>query len=349
MNRFRSLVFLSVVILFGAWNVSCRSFFLWMIKPGKSYADYKVPAAPDYSKPEAWAALPTKSDDPDAVPSNTGFQDQQKEAKADVFFVHPTTYLKSDGWNAPYTAPTVIYGLSPLKVQTSVFNGAARIYAPRYRQATLYSFLDKENGEKALQLASEDVLRAFETYLKVYNQGRPFFLAGHSQGSLMLISVIQKYLDERPHPGFVAAYLPGWGIETKFFKNVQPCRSAVQTGCFVSWNSKKWGVPLSEFSLKPERYEGGVCVNPITWTMDENEVPATAHKGAVGISFDHVDKNYVKARCVKEMLWVDLPANLNYESRRGDKRNYHIADYQLFYADIRENLVLRLQNHFGGK
>ena len=49
-----------------------------------------------------------------------------------------------------------------MRDQASVFNECCRVFAPRYRQATLYSFQDNSgSGEKALDLAYEDVRTAF--------------------------------------------------------------------------------------------------------------------------------------------------------------------------------------------
>jgi hypothetical protein len=68
--------------------------------------------------------------------------------------------------------------------QASAFNGCCRIYAPRYRQATLYSFFGSEgSGTQALALAYADVVDAFQYYLKHFSEDRPFILAAHSQGS----------------------------------------------------------------------------------------------------------------------------------------------------------------------
>lgn len=329
---------------------NCTSLFLYWIKPSGAFQENKVPSSPDYSKQESWAALPTIKDDSDEVPNSPEFKNLQDQAKADVFFVHPTTFIKGEGWNAEIGSSLIVYGISPLKLQASVFNESARIYAPRYRQAVLYSFVDQSgSGERAFSIARKDVLNAFEYYLKHYNQGRPFFIAGHSQGSMMLISVLKEYLDKRKLPNFVAAYLPGWAIHSSDFSNLKICKDSKDIGCYVSWNSKKWGSQLSDFALAAERYVGGICVNPVNWIQNSPETSKEFHKGAVGIGFSHVDRNYVGTKCQEEMLQVDLPSNPEYESRRGNKKNYHIADYGLFYLDIRMNIRERLDAYFSKK
>lgn len=327
----------------------CMSLLLWYIKPGRAFDPALVPPAPDYSKQTAWAALPQRQDDPDTVPSESSLKDNQASAPADVFFVHPTTYLGNDGWNAAIGTPVAVYGLRPLALQASVFNGSAKIYAPRYRQATLYAFVENgPNAAAAFAVAQRDVEAAFEYYLKHFNQGRPYFIAGHSQGSKMLIKVLQKHLDQgKPDPRFIAAYLPGWSIKMSAFQHLKACASATQRGCFIAWNSKQWGTQPSDFELEATRYEGGSCVNPLTWKQDELPAGKEAHLGAVGKDFRKIQPKYVEARCHGESLWVRLPQDDNFESSR-DPRNYHIVDYNLFYLDIRKNIAQRLQTYLSG-
>ncbi|WCL50172.1 DUF3089 domain-containing protein [Leptospira sp. GIMC2001] len=342
------LFFINLIMAISTFQ--CTTIFIYLIKPGSDFQEKNLPSPPNYTDRESWAALPDQKDEVDFVPSKTDLTDQQSSAKADVFYVHPTTYLKSDGWNADVQSSLIVYGLSPLKLQASVFNGSAKIYAPRYRQATLYSFIDDSgNAEKAFKIAREDVEKAFDHYMKYYNKGRPFFLAGHSQGSMMLLNILQNRIEKNKYPNFIAAYLPGWAIQSKTFSKLKPCNSPTELHCFISWNSKKWGSELNDFSLAPERYVGGSCVNPLSWKNNEDVVEKDKHLGAVGIGFEAIDRNYVRAKCKDEMLWVDLPSDPNYESRRGNKKNYHIADYNLFYIDIRENIKLRLQTYLNRK
>ena len=87
--------------------------------------------------------------------------------KAAVFFIHPTSFLKKDQWNAPLDdkesqARARIF----LRGQASAFNAMGDVWAPRYRQATLGAFLtDKPEGEQALDAAYQDVLAAFDYFV----------------------------------------------------------------------------------------------------------------------------------------------------------------------------------------
>lgn len=309
--------------------------------PIAGYEEYKVPDAPDYHDSSFWAALPETEDSADKLPLNTVLKENQESAEVDVFYVHPTTYANSDSWTADAKSKLEIYGVDPLYIQASVFNGSARVYAPRYRQATLYSFLDSSgSGKRAFDIAYKDIIRAFIHYLAYFNQGRPFIIAGHSQGSKMLIPVL-RYLDRYPNKKFITAYVPGWQVSSKDFNRLKPCKGPREIGCFNVWNAKRWGAQLEEF-IEPSRYIGSDCVNPISWEHNEKTVSNTRHKGAVSVKMDGIDRKYVTAKCHGEMLWVALPSNPDYESKRNPK-NFHIVDYGLFYLDIRENIKLRIE------
>ena len=69
------------------------------LRPDASFAEIEPPPAPDYASEDYWAALPTKGENADFTP--LGHEDKQVEARVDVFYIHPTTYLSSEGWNQP--------------------------------------------------------------------------------------------------------------------------------------------------------------------------------------------------------------------------------------------------------
>ncbi len=129
--------------------------------------DSTAVAPPDYSRTESWAVLPSQKDNADRVPACCGFTDVQDTSSVDIFFIHPTSYLKatneSDQWNASTTDRSVNKKTDEGSIlyQASVFNGTGKIYAPRYRQAHIGSFFtNKDDGRKALDLAYSDVKRS---------------------------------------------------------------------------------------------------------------------------------------------------------------------------------------------
>tara|TARA_B100001939_G_scaffold345420_1_gene361923 strand:+ start:5879 stop:6754 length:876 start_codon:yes stop_codon:yes gene_type:complete len=273
------------------------------------------------------------------------------DENVDIFYVHPTTYFSDDSWNADAEGYSLeLMGLKPLR-QVSVFHGIGRIYAPRYRQATLASFtqIGSSNSEAALDLALEDIRTAFAYYMKYHNQGRPYILAGHSQGSYLLFRLLQGELDV-PEASrdrrFIVAYLIGATIHQDWFVNLEPCASAERISCYVSWNSREWGTTLEDFAHSNPGLEGSVCVNPVSWRLNGKETSRECHLGSVDKYFENPRSQYVEARCEGSLLWVRHPENSDYRSTF-DSSNYHIMDYNLFYADIRANALLRIQSFRG--
>jgi hypothetical protein len=173
-------------------------------------------------------------DSADAIPPGSGMFDGQVTAKVDVFYIHPTLDFSGKGWNGDIRNKKLNnrVDIYPIRFQASAFNGSCKVYSPRYRQATLYSFTKQagENGKKALDLAYEDVVRAFQYYLLNYNQGRPFVLAAHSQGSWHAYRLLHDFFDNNPalQKQLVAAYIIGFKTDS-IYKNIPACDSATQT------------------------------------------------------------------------------------------------------------------------
>ncbi|OAV43007.1 hypothetical protein A3850_000155 [Lewinella sp. 4G2] len=145
-------------------------------------------------------------------------QDQQANARADVFFLHPTHYRNttesSTDWNANVYDLEINEAVDDgsIKNQASIFNAAGKIYAPRYRQANLkvYYSEGRKMAKRALDIAYDDILRAFDYYLKNHNNGRPIIIAGHSQGTTHAKRLLRDRFDGKPlQQQLVAAYLPG--------------------------------------------------------------------------------------------------------------------------------------------
>lgn len=280
--------------------------FAEKIRPKGKFAQLPKPPVPNYSDLKNWAAHPKVTDKSDFAPE--GLESQSETAQADVFFVHPTTFFGSETWNAPIDDATSKEFIDELIIpgQASVFNAACKIYAPRYRQATFFSFLEGgANGRKALELAYGDVLRAFDYYLEHHNQGRPFFLAGHSQGTLHLMRLLEERIEHRDElrQQFVAAYAIGFRFPMdKFertFKNIKASQNATDTGCVIGWDTyvtdgkpgqrleraEIWySTPDGKGKWERRSYKRPLCINPLTWTPAKGVAEKEANKGAVNIS-----------------------------------------------------------------
>ncbi|SVD89486.1 uncharacterized protein METZ01_LOCUS442340, partial [marine metagenome] len=139
----------------------------------------------DYSKNASWAALPFMEDEADLFPKGEETIDQT-QAEVDVFFVHPTGYLKGDHWTDPLEENSATKENTQWMMvnQASVFNGCCSIYAPHYRQASIYSYFGSDElREEVHAFVYQDVKTAFKYFIEKFSNGRPFILASHSQGT----------------------------------------------------------------------------------------------------------------------------------------------------------------------
>lgn len=304
-----------------------------------------VPPVPDYSKVSSWAALPDKKDPSDSLPGN-GLTNGEATADVDVFFIHPTIYTYKPNteykWNGDVNDEVLNHktDYSTILYQASVFNGSCRIYAPRYRQAHISAFYtsNKVDGRKALDLAYSDVKSAFQYYLDHYNQGRPVIIASHSQGTAHAKRLLEDFFRDGPLKNrLVAAYIVGLPVNPDSLKFLPPCNSPDQTGCYCTWNT-------FEKNYYPSYYNAGlnhaVCTNPLSWTCDSVYCMDTFNKGGVLRNFSKVYPNLCDAQVHDGMLWINKPEFPG--SAFVKIKVYHLADYNLFYLNIRENIRQRI-------
>jgi Protein of unknown function (DUF3089) len=324
-----------------------------------------APPAPDYAKPDAWAAWPGKPSAVSEVPPGLPDASLPDAQKADVFFIHPTTYLSGGAANARYDEPGRTgerLDRVVLRFQASVFNACCRIYAPRYRQAAIGAFTraDQTSATAAFELAYSDVLKAFDYYLEHENHGQPFLIASHSQGSLHAMRLLQERIAGQPLGGrLIAAYVIGYYLpEDMQSAGLVACRSAQQTGCFVVWNAVKADASdnrraASRLIWLAGRYQHIgtrklLCVNPLSWTLG-GSAPASLNLGALpgaagSAPLRAVVPNLTGAQCDGAALRVDIPLRdwRGFTDLLSLFGSYHIFDYNLFYTNIRVNARQRI-------
>ncbi|MCI4669815.1 MAG: DUF3089 domain-containing protein [Bacteroidia bacterium] len=310
--------------------------------PKQAFSVEGIPSSPDYTKLEHWSAHPDKKDLADTVPRDLAALPlvADRELKADVFFIHPTTFRGEQEWNAALEDDVVNNRTDNLAIkhQASIFNAAGRVFAPRYRQMVLGGFYseDKASMMKAVEVAYEDVKGAFEHYLENYNHGRPIILASHSQGTVHGIRLVKEFFDGKDlQDKLVCAYLIGWPIRQDTFKSIPVCNEPSQTGCVVGWCSwKKGKIPGEAFK---GFYDDALVVNPINWKADGSYASKEMHKGLVGIDYKKIKDQQVDAQAHEGILWVSRPLPFVQGA------NYHIGDLNIFWLDVRKNSLERLQ------
>ncbi|MEO7047080.1 MAG: DUF3089 domain-containing protein [Ferruginibacter sp.] len=309
-----------------------------------AYQFKSVDGKPDYSDLHYWAAHPWKWDPSDSVPKPLR-KHFVKDSTVDVFFIYPTTLTGKDDyrWNAPIDDAEINAktDYSTILTQASVFNADSRIFAPRYRQANLKSFYsaNKDSAAIAMDIAYSDVKTAFEYYMKHYNNGRPIIIASHSQGTVHAGRLLKEFFEGKPlYNKLVCAYIIGMPTPEHYFTSIPGCKDSLATGCFVGWRS--FHKDYTADYIAKEKFKS-IVTNPLLWTSATTFAPAELNKGAVLLKFNKIIKHNVNAQIHDNVLWTSKPkffGNIFFHSE-----NYHIADYNMFYMNLRENVHTRIK------
>ncbi len=349
---------LALVIWFGFGQSLMRTY----MTPNVAFAESPEPPPTFYDRPDAWVTRPgTPADVVNWTPD--GYR-PAPETAVSVFYVHPTTYLQSDRWNAPIELDDkhgALYRRSLFtRSQASVFNGVAEIWAPKYRQAAFGAFLSygKPDAAKAFALAYTDVEKAFDIFLAGIPEDRPIILAGHSQGSLHLVSLLARRVAGTPlMDRIVAAYLPGWPISMTSDLpelGLPACGTPEQVGCILAWQS--FGEPAdtglifdafdstSGLNGGPRRDTPLLCTNPQNGGVT-GPSPLQENIGALipdeSLEDAELEPGLVAAECVGRGYLSLGEDALSMGEYVLPGNNYHVYDYALFWANLRADAERR--------
>ena len=275
---------------------------------------------------------------------------------ADVFYVYPTVSTISyedngNSWYADITLPEVREEANDNQRFNKMLYGEYNFYAPYYRQMIFEAY--QQPASMLVQLVetpAQDINDAFQYYMTHYNNGRPFFLMGHSQGSQVLIELLKKGMTAEQRQQMVAAYCIGYHVTTEelaeYPEALKPATDSLMQG-LVIFNSVTDTAAISMVS------RGDVVgINPTTWTMSTDTIPAEFHLGMA--KYNEARDSILIVPCpTKTYLYkhttvcpdldpemVFIPA---YE-QMFPKGNLHFADSWLFGGNVLENMRCRLRN-----
>ncbi|MFO7816845.1 MAG: DUF3089 domain-containing protein [Desulfovibrionales bacterium] len=314
---------------------------MMMLSTG-SQATAESTLAPDYAKKECWASYP------DTI-----------QHAVDVFYVFPTIYSEKNPLNMDIMRrpdlQTKANGL--MKAQAGVYSASANLFAPYYRQTSFVALNPDENmyANKYFRLGADDVADAFDYYLRYANQGRPFILASHSQGSLVMIDLIRNKLkDSKLRKQLVAAYVIGYSVMPEDFKDypwMKPATGADDTGVIISYNTEAPGATGS-----PVLKKGAFCINPLNWKTDATPAGKEMNLGAV--FFDDFTgtlkkevPHYAGARVNPETgaLETTPPDYADLELGHFPPGVLHKFDYAFWYRNLEKNVARRIESFFSQK
>lgn len=318
------------------------SAIMWVATPGKPFIE---PKAFDYASADGWIARPA---------SGAG-----ERPTVDVFFVHGTTYFKpyQGRWNQPADDAETNKLNTRFFSEMPMYLGCCALHVPRFRQAILGAFA-RETGDtqKALDLAYGDVERAFDYFIE-HNNGRPFILAGASQGGRHIFALLKNRISGTSlKDRMVAAYPLIWWIKKDQFAKDAPdipvCSEPKQTGCVVTFNPVG---PHLRTGLNPLFDQNGIiCVNPLTWHTDGAQAGFELNLGARKFaSPDRLVPGAADAKCdesgrlvvseIRTDMYEGIPFPLQLVMSVFGRDNYHSLAGGLFYANLKQNAEERTQ------
>ena len=310
------------------------------------FADFPPPPEPDYARPEAWAAHPDHAP-LSAWPAEVGAIPPAPGGTADAvqtFFIHPTTFRGFDvGWNAPWDDPTIaeITDAWPMRHQASLFRSVGRVTAPRYRQAHLRTFfLRGADSHAALELAYSDVRRAFLRFLQFIDRTTGIVIAGHSQGSYHGSRILQEFFDGTPlQARLIAAYLPGYPIPAESLIDIPFADREAHVGAVHGWMTFAEGFTPEFHATHMKNVR---MVHPILWTAEDDVWNHwEAHGGIVNRKFKLRQERSLSGALHDGMLWIKPLRVLG--AALFAMKNWHVADYNLFWENIRLNLTRQVE------
>jgi len=323
------------------------------LDPKVPFQTYEPPPAPDYARLEAWALRPAPG----------------RKAPADVFFVHPTTYDGGRDWNAPYDQPKAARYLARVMLPNyaAPFERGGRIFAPHYRQASLYTFLTlRDDARDARRFAYDDVRRAFRHYLQHDNHGRPILLVGVEQGGVLAARLLNEEIagDAAVRSRLAGVYLIETVVPADDYGPESPtpaCARRGQAGCVTAWASMMDGdfQQAQELTNRSLVWNGGgelitldgrtpLCVNPLLGAQNEIRAPARLNLGAANAtglewgSRPALLKRQVWAQCENGLLHTGRPKSTSLRDSGSWTDRRKVSGFNLFWADIEADAQARV-------
>ena len=200
------------------------------------------------------------------------------DAEIDCFYVYPTVNTSAEPGNTETLVPHPEEVVNITYLQAAQYRGVCRMFAPLYHQMSLVTYTVYTNvweTTEYFERAYNDVVEAFEYYMRIHNKGRDFVLIGHSQGSHVLRRLlIDQFDDDDGLRGqLVSALLLGHAAAVQVpegevvggsLANIPLCTSANETGCIIGFDANPAGVDETFYETAAFHFppSARACVNP---------------------------------------------------------------------------------------
>ena len=320
------------------------AFLLVGLAGGTVFAQSPTPTKNDYSKPDTWLCRPGGQDACAVDLASTVVTAEGRltreaftpnpKAPIDCFYVYPTVSLDPGG-NSDMVAG--LEERNVIRAQFARFASQCRVFAPLYRQFTLTALRAGTLGKPMTAdraMGYNDVLDAWNYYLKNDNSGRGVVLIGHSQGSGVLSQLIRNEIDGKPiQARIISALLLGTNVAVPkgkdvggAFKHMPLCRSAEQTGCIISYVTFRSNVPPpadSRFGRVQGEGMEAACTNPAALAGGRGQLHAYLSSGSSTIATSTSQPiNWVTPAEAINTPFVSVPGLLTAQCVSNEKGSY---------------------------
>ena len=288
----------------------------------------------------------------DALPNEPDYSDStqwymnDRGGQADLFYIISTEtgdYTRSEGALCHYADTYNDSVRGPLRGEMTgvdhLLSGNLNYYSPYYRQCSLQSYASDSLTQARMPLPTGDVRRAFNSYLTHLNQGRPFILAGYSQGAIILLELL-KEIDDSAINRMIAAYVIGATVSDDDARHphIMAARRADDTGVTICYNSvRDAGCALPHFEYS------AMAINPVNWRTDDTPATLTTEPSP-HIPADRQQKDRLTVRLdpTTRLLFVDGYTGTDYVLPLiGKEGCYHSREVWLYREQLRLNMALR--------
>lgn len=312
----------------------------------------------DYSKKENWCKIP------------------EITKEVDTFYIYATEYiLGSLKEGSPEFASLdneeMLQGAELEYLgHATTYEASTNVFMPYYRQCGM--LIMKKAWEKTGDIDTAisgmpygDIEAALDYYFEHYNGGRPFIIAGHSQGSAITKLLLKNYFKEHPdyYERMVAAYVIGYAVtkdELEKNPHLKFATGECDTGVIVSYNTE--GPKNAEINAKTVvLLPNAISINPLNWKLDETYAPASENLGSLVVNEE-----------TGEPEIGDLAADAQVNVERGvvitnakvipmDEESTRVAaeffgpdgrhgdDYTYYYNNIKDNAAKRVAAYLEGR
>lgn len=258
----------------------------------------------------------------------------------DVFYLLPTCVrdrVAANGDTLHYADPRLESDRKAMRpsfeIAEQIFGGQANFYSPYYSQITLESWRSEGLAESRFARSLADVKQAFDYYMQNVNNGRPFVLAGFSQGGKCVVELL-KTLTPKQYSQMVAAYVVGYKVtaeDTLIYKQIKLAEGPTDAGVVICYNSV-----ANLDAINPMLSSGVACINPIDWTTsamksqlnDTVTVQINKQHNVLVVDGFNPDNYYVKS--------------LAFLFKKG---NYHLEELKFYRENLAQNVKRRLLTH----